>query len=278
VIQSLQKKGKVLDLVADYGQVIVDECHHVSAFSFEQVLKQVKARYVVGLTATPTRRDGHHPIIVMQCGLIRARVDSKALALERPFEHIVFLRETSFRIPGSMAEPTIQELYAALTHDHERNVQITQEILASLANGRSPLILTERTEHLKILSEMLRGSIEHLVVLRGGMGKRQREAVSKQLKSIPRNTERVILATGRHIGEGFDDARLDTLFLALPISWRGTLQQYAGRLHRLQDNKTEVQVYDFVDGHVPMLVRMYRKRLAGYRAMGYSVNEEVVIP
>ena len=278
VIQSLQKKGKVLDLVADYGQVIVDECHHVSAFSFEQVLKQVKARYIVGLTATPTRRDGHHPIIIMQCGPIRARVDSKALALERPFEHIVLLRETSFRIPESMAEPTIQELYAALTHDPERNAQITQDILACLANGRSPLVLTERTEHLKILSEILRDSVENLVILKGGMGKKQREAVSEQLKSIPDNEKRVILATGRHVGEGFDDARLDTLFLALPISWRGTLQQYAGRLHRLQDNKTEVRVYDFVDRHVPMLVRMYRKRLAGYRAMGYSVNEEVVIP
>jgi superfamily II DNA or RNA helicase len=272
VIQSLQRKGEVQDFVTDYGHVIIDECHHVSAFSFEQVLKQVKARYVHGLTATPTRRDGHHPIIIMQCGPIRAKIDSKIVAIERPFKHVVLFKETCFRIPESMEEPTIQELYSAIVNDRERNYQIAEEILASIAEGRSPLVLTERTEHLKILSEMLGDSIKNLMVLKGGMGKRQREAVLDQLKSISDNEERIILATGRHIGEGFDDARLDTLFLAMPISWRGTLQQYVGRLHRLHDNKREVQVYDFVDRQVPVLFRMFNKRLAGYRAIGYSTK------
>lgn len=228
VIQSLQRKGVVQDFVADYGHIIIDECHHVSAFSFEQILKQVKARYIHGLTATPTRRDGHHPIIIMQCGPIRAKIDNKTVALERPFKHIVLLKETFFKIPESMTEPTIQELYSALINNRERNIQITNEILDALTDGRSPLVLTERTEHLRILSEILAESAKHLVILKGGMGKRQREAVLNQLKSIPENEERIILATGRHIGEGFDDARLDTLFLAMPISWRGTLQQYLG--------------------------------------------------
>nr|MBN2277236.1 DEAD/DEAH box helicase [candidate division Zixibacteria bacterium] len=274
VIQSLQRKGEVQNFVADYGHVIIDECHHVSAFSFEQVLKQVKAQYVLGLTATPARRDGHHPIIIMQCGPIRAKIDSKIVALERPFKHVVLLKETCFKIPESMIEPTIQELYSALVNDRERNNQIAEEILASIAEGRSPLVLTERTEHLKILSEMLGDSIKNLMVLKGGMGKRQREAVLDQLKSISDNEEQIILATGRHIGEGFDDARLDTLFLVMPISWRGTLQQYVGRLHRLHDNKREVRVYDFVDRQVPMLFRMFNKRLAGYKAIGYSIGSE----
>jgi len=272
VIQSLQRKGEVKDFVADYGHVIVDECHHVSAFSFEQVLKQVKARYIYGLTATPTRRDGHHPIIIMQCGPIRAKVNSRVVALERPFKHVVLFKETRFKIPESMAGTTIQEIYSALVNDRDRNTQIVNEILASLANGRSPLVLTERTEHLRILAEMLGESAKHLVILKGGMGKRQREAALDQLKSIPDSEERVILATGRHIGEGFDDARLDTLFLAMPISWRGTLQQYVGRLHRLHDNKREVRVYDFVDRQVPVLLRMFNKRLAGYKAIGYSIK------
>jgi len=277
VIQSLQRKGEVLDLVADYGHVIVDECHHISAFSFEQVLKQVKARFVLGLTATPTRRDGHHPIIVMQCGPIRVQVDPKKTALERPFKHAVFSKDTCFKIPENMTEPTIQELYSTLANDCDRNSLIVDEIRACVAEGRSPLVLTERTEHLRVLTEMLGESVKNVIVLKGGMGKRQREAVVDQLKSIPDDEERVIVATGRHIGEGFDDARLDTLFLALPVSWRGTLQQYAGRLHRLHDNKHEVRVYDFVDRQVPVLVRMYRKRLAGYRAIGYSTKGEIII-
>ncbi|MFH1700765.1 MAG: DEAD/DEAH box helicase family protein, partial [Candidatus Zixiibacteriota bacterium] len=278
VIQSLQRKGVVQDFVADYGHIIIDECHHVSAFSFEQILKQVKARYIHGLTATPTRRDGHHPIIIMQCGPIRAKIDNKTVALERPFKHIVLLKETFFKIPESMTEPTIQELYSALINNRERNIQITNEILDALTDGRSPLVLTERTEHLRILSEILAESAKHLVILKGGMGKRQREAVLNQLKSIPENEERIILATGRHIGEGFDDARLDTLFLAMPISWRGTLQQYVGRLHRLHDNKCDVRVYDFVDRQVPVLLRMFNKRLTGYKAIGYSIGSETTSP
>jgi len=204
VIQSLQRKGEVLDLVADYGHVIVDECHHVSAFSFEQVLKQVKARFVLGLTATPTRRDGHHPIIMMQCGPIRVRVDPRKIALKRPFKHAVFFKDTCFEISENMIEPTIQQLYSALANDCDRNSLIVDEIRASVAVGRSPLVLTERTEHLRVLTEMLGESARNIVVLKGGMGKRQREAVVDQLKSIPDDEERIILATGRHIGNTLD--------------------------------------------------------------------------
>ncbi|MCX5659624.1 MAG: DEAD/DEAH box helicase family protein [Planctomycetota bacterium] len=272
IIQSLNRKQVVSDLVANYGHVIVDECHHLSAVSFEQVLRQVKARYVVGLTATPQRKDGHHPIIVMQCGPIRYRVDAKAQALTRPFKHVVIPRLTSFQLPAFQERPEIYEVYAALTADKARNDLIASDLLRAVQTGRSPILLTERTSHLDDFAARLHGHVKHIVILKGGMGAKQRRAVTEQLATIPSNEQRVLLATGRYVGEGFDDARLDTLFLALPISWRGTLQQYVGRLHRIYDAKHEVMVYDYVDGCVAVLAAMYRKRVRGYAAVGYEIT------
>ncbi|MDO9209469.1 MAG: DEAD/DEAH box helicase family protein [Deltaproteobacteria bacterium] len=272
LIQSLNRKGVVKDMVAGYGQVIVDECHHIPAFTFEQVLKQVKAKYVVGLTATPIRKDGHHPIILMQCGPIRFRESAKKQAAARPFEHVVITRYTNFKMAPESAEVKIQDIYAALVLDKHRNELIFNDLLRALEMGRSPLLLTERVEHLEQFAERLKDSAQNVIVLRGGMGSKQRKALADQIKAVPDSKERVIISTGRYIGEGFDDARLDTLFLAMPISWRGTLQQYVGRLHRLHDNKRVVQVYDYVDLHVPTLMRMYKKRLKGYEAIGYSMQ------
>jgi superfamily II DNA or RNA helicase len=153
-----------------------------------------------------------------------------------------------------------------------RNALIVADVLAAVEDGRSPVVLTERTEHLELLAERLRPSIQNVVILRGGMGAKQRTAIAEQLANIPDREPRVLVATGRYLGEGFDDARLDTLFLALPISWRGTLVQYAGRLHRLHDRKKEVIVYDYADLAVRMLARMYERRLRGYRAIGYEIT------
>jgi len=273
VIQSLNRKQVVDDLVANYGHVIVDECHHISAVSFEQVLRQVKARYITGLTATPQRKDGHHPIIVMQCGPIRHRVDARAQALARPFNHFVIPRPTNFRLPPSTEKPEMHELYAALADNKARNDLICVDLMRSVKAGRSPILLTERTSQVEEFASRLTGLVKHIVVLKGGMGAKQRRAIAEQLTSIPDGEERVLLATGRYIGEGFDDARLDTLFLAMPISWRGTLQQYVGRLHRLHDNKREVIVYDYVDGCVPVFFAMYSKRVRGYEAVGYKIQD-----
>ncbi|HEY7305619.1 MAG TPA: DEAD/DEAH box helicase family protein [Bryobacteraceae bacterium] len=274
VIQSLYRKEEVKDFVAEYGQVVVDECHHISAFTFEQVMKQVKARYIVGLTATPTRKDGHHPIIYMQCGPARFSMTARAMAETTPFEHRVLPRYTEFRIAPELADATIQDVYAALVDDTRRNEMIAADLVRALESGRSPLLLTGRTEHLKYFVARLTGAVEHLFVLKGGMGKKQRRITAEELASVPEDERRVILATGSYIGEGFDDARLDTLFLAMPISWKGTLQQYVGRLHRLHDNKRVVRVYDYVDNCVPMLARMYERRLGGYSAIGYIIEEE----
>ena len=272
VIQSLNRQQVVDDLVANYGHVIVDECHHLSAVSFEQVLRQVKARFVTGLTATPQRKDGHHPIIVMQCGPIRHRVNAKEQTLARPFTHTVIPRPTNFQMPPRVDKPEMHDLYAALAGNKARNELIIEDLLACIKAGRSPILLTERTSHVDEFASRITALVKNVVVLKGGMGAKQRRAVAEQLKSIPDGEERVLLATGRYIGEGFDDARLDTLFLALPISWSGTLQQYVGRSHRLHDSKREVIVYDYVDDGEPVLSKMYSKRVRGYEAVGYVIR------
>ena len=276
MVQSLSKQGIVDDIVGQYGYLIVDECHHISAVRFEQVVRQSKARYLTGLSATVTRKDGHHPIIFMQCGPVRHRVDDRKQAEKRPFDHKVILRPTNFRLPPhlqNIASQSIQELYTLLTQDEERNRIITQDVIAALGAGRSPVLLTERRDHLDLLANMLSQYIQNIIVMTGGMGKKQRRQLSERIANIPADQPRLIIATGRYLGEGFDDERLDTLFLALPISWRGTLTQYAGRLHRLNAAKREVIIYDYVDFEVPVLARMYARRRSGYKSIGYEITE-----
>ncbi len=279
LLQSLGRRGQVDELVAGYGQLIVDECHHVPAGTFEQVAKTAHARYVLGLSATPTRKDGHHPILFMQCGPIRFQVDPRKQAEERPFGHRVIVRRTGFTHPQpgpgtapATAVPGIQELYSALAADDGRNSLMVEDVVAAVRSGRSPVVLTERREHLQVLVAALQPHVTNVIALHGGMGAKRRREIAARLVDIPSSEERVLVATGRYLGEGFDDPRLDTLFLALPISWRGTLVQYAGRLHRLDEGKTEVLIYDYADLDVPVLARMHERRLRGYRAMGYEVG------
>ncbi len=274
LIQSLIRKGNVDNCVADYGHLIVDECHHLPARSFEQVARRAKAKFVMGLSATVTRKDGHHPIIFMQCGPVRHHVDAKRQAAVRPFEHTVLVRSTAFR-PAREAQADVRvqfhNLCAELAADEVRNRLICDDIVRSLHEGRSPIVLTERNEHLDRLAVALAPIVRHLVVLRGGMSGKEVRAVTEQLARIPDDEGRILLATGRYVGEGFDDARLDTLFLTLPVSWRGTIAQYAGRLHRLHDRKREVRIYDYADLEVPLLARMFDRRCRGYQAVGYTI-------
>jgi superfamily II DNA or RNA helicase len=274
LIQSLVRNGVVDDRVAEYGHLIVDECHHLSAHSFEQVARRAKARFVAGLSATVIRKDGHHPIVFMQCGPIRYHVDARKQAAARPFEHTVLVRSTAF-FPAQAADTDariqFRKLYDELSADEARNAFICDDVIRSLREGRSPIVLTERNEHLDRLAAALAPIVRHLVVLRGGMSRKELDAVRDRLLGIPADEDRVLLATGRYVGEGFDDARLDTLFLTLPISWRGTIAQYAGRLHRLNDRKRDVQIYDYADLDVPMLARMFDRRCRGYQAIGYQM-------
>jgi superfamily II DNA or RNA helicase len=278
IMQSLASGGEVKEFIRDYGMVIVDECHHVPAFTFEQILKKVHARYIYGLTATPARRDGHHPIIFMHCGPVRYRADARKEALRRPFEHYVIPRFTGFRAPFDRDEKdlSIQELYSGIAGDEWRNQQIIDDVIRANENGRNALVLTERTAHVELLAEKLREKIPDVFTLTGGKGRKETGNVLAGIAATPACGQLTLVPTGSYIGEGFDEPRLDTLFLAMPISWRGTLQQYAGRLHRLFENKKEVQIYDYVDIHVGALEKMYRKRLAGYAAGGYRAKAEGV--
>lgn len=267
VMQSLVRNGKVKELVETYGQVIVDECHHISAVSFEKILKQVRARFVLGLTATPSRRDGHDPIVTMQCGPIRHR--AKSTVAEQTVLQVVPRFYASHA--GNGAEQ-IQTLFNRLCADAHRYRLIAQDISACYNRGRHTVVLTERTEHVDLVAEMLKTSTPNLFVLHGRMGKRQRQEVLDRLGALAEDAPRVLLATGKLLGEGFDHARLDTLILAMPISWKGTLQQYAGRLHRDPARKDSILIYDYIDTVPPQLVRMWEKRKRGYRAMGYEIK------
>ena len=274
LIQSLVHHGEVADLVADYGQIIVDECHHLSAVSFEMVARRSKARFMLGLSATVARKDGHHPIIFMQCGPVRYKADARSQAATREMTHKVIERPTTFSLPEAMtneARIAMPALYAALASDAARNDLIFDDVLRALEDRRSPLVLTERRDHLDYLRDRFSRFVKTIAVLRGGMSAADRKAADAVLH-VPDTDERLILATGRYIGEGFDDARLDTLFLTMPITWKGTLSQYVGRLHRQHTGKSEVRVYDYVDQNVPVLQRMAAKQRAGFRALGYTLE------
>ncbi|MDR1589642.1 MAG: DEAD/DEAH box helicase family protein [Oscillospiraceae bacterium] len=276
IMQSLFDGDEVKELVRNYGMIICDECHHVPAISFERILATANAKYVYGLTATPLRQDGHQPIIFMQCGAIRYRVDAKAQAARREFDHYIIPRFMATRISVSEAgNPTIQEIYASLVNNSQRNTEIVKDVSAAVNAGRSPLVLTERKEHAAVLANLLAESCKSIVLLVGSDSQKQKREKLEALKRIPVSEPLIVVATGKYIGEGFDEPRLDTLFLAMPISWKGTLAQYAGRLHRSFEGKQEVRIYDYVDVHIQVLERMYQKRLRGYAELGYQAKSAV---
>lgn len=271
VMQSLSRKGEVSDTVKNYGQIIVDECHHVSAVSFESLLRSAVARYVVGLTATPIRRDGQQPIIFMQCGPIRHSATRPASA---PHDLSVVPRLLSkpIVVPDGSG---IQDVFRRLADDVERTAKIVSEVELAFSQGRKILVLTERTEHVDALETELKGRVYNLFTLHGRVPKKQRIARMLDLDSLPPDAPRVLVATGKLVGEGFDHPALDTLVLAMPISWKGILQQYAGRLHRAHADKADVRVIDFVDAGNVALMRMWDKRQAGYKAMGYRMADSL---
>lgn len=273
--QSLYKKDNLEELVKDYGLVIVDECHHAAAFSFEKVLKAVKSKYVYGLTATPTRKDGWHKIIYMQCGDIRVRVSNKELKQNKEMEHTVIVKKTNYKyIPTEEKEKIqISEILNDMCHNVFRNNMIIEDIKKVIIEGRIPIVLTERVEHLKILKDNLEELNVPVVIYKGNMGKKKSKEIQDILEESDNNNKpRIILATSSSIGEGFDDSRLDTLFLTMPVSWKGRIIQYVGRLHREHEDKEKVIVYDYLD-NMNVLEKMYNRRLKGYKIAGYEIIE-----
>ena len=269
LIQSCLDENGVKPFVQDYGMVIVDECHHVSSITFENVLKYIKAHTVYGLTATPIRKDGQQPIIFMQCGPIRFSADAKSQITKQSFDRYLIPRFTSYR---SITEDrqTITAMYQSLSEDTVRNNLIVNDICKVVGSGRTPIILTNRTSHVTLLAEKLKTTIPNVITLTGSDTTKDKREALQRLQTISPSEPLVIVATGKYVGEGFDYPRLDTLFLALPISWKGLVAQYAGRLHRENEGKKDVRIYDYIDIHEPVCDSMYRKRLKGYASIGYK--------
>lgn len=263
-----KKDNTVNEIVQDYGQIIIDECHHISAPSFEMVLNEVRAKYVLGLTATPYRQDGHQKIIFMIAGPIRHNV--KPTHSDR-FEQKVIVKQLNHQPPtkiiGQDIRPKISDVYHWIMENEARSALIVSDVIAQISLGKNPLVLTERRQHAEYLHKLMTEDGINSVVLRGAMGAKELKLANEKLSDA-----QVVVATGKYIGEGFDLPRLDTLFLAMPVSWKGSLAQYAGRIHRESEGKEQVTIYDYVDASVPMLKRMFKKREKGYKTMGYTID------
>jgi len=273
MLQSLTRHEEPAELLAPYGHVVVDECHHVPAVSIERLLRQVPARYLTGLTATPRRRDGHHPIIEMQCGPVRHTLVAHDDVGPAP-RRVVIERRTAFDSAVLPKDAGVQEVFGAIAADEARTRAIVEDVVAQVADGRFPLVLTERRDHLEMLAGLLEPVVPALVKLHGGIGIRARRQAQEILAS---DRQRVVLATGRYIGEGFDEPRLDTLVLAMPVAWNGLVTQYTGRLHRHHHAKHEIRIIDYVDREVPVLRRMYAKRRRAYARLGYRMQGELLM-
>jgi len=274
LMQSCLTDEGIKPFVRQYGMVIVDECHHVSAVNFEQILKSVPAQYVYGLTATPIRKDGHQPIIFMQCGPIRYSADAKSQLAKQTFKRWLVPRFTGYR-HLSEETPTYAQIVQSLAMDEHRNALIVEDVCKALAERRTPIVLTTLTSHVGLLGQQLSACCSHVITLVGSESMKAKKEKMEQLTALPQKEPLVIVATGRYVGEGFDYPRLDTLFLVSPVSWKSIVAQYAGRLHREYPGKTDVRIYDYIDIRLPLCERMYQRRLRGYAAIGYQLMEKV---
>ena len=270
LIQSCLEDNGVKSFVRNYGMLIVDECHHVSAVNFERILKYANASYVYGLTATAIRKDGHQPIIFMQCGPIRYSADAKTQIASQTFTRLLVPRFTSYR-ELTDDRSTYARMIQKMAEDENRNNLIIDDVRKALMEGRSPIVLTSLTAHVETLANALALHCKNIITLIGSESAREKRQKMKLLQSISPTEPLAIVATGKYVGEGFDYPRLDTLFLALPVSWKGIIAQYAGRLHREYLDKKEVRIYDYIDIRVPMCDVMYKRRLRGYASVGYQI-------
>jgi superfamily II DNA or RNA helicase len=278
MVQTLARRADIREFLRPYGHIIVDECHHVPAVSVDGVLSAASARFITGLTATPYRRDGHQPIITMQCGPVRHTARAETCRQAGVHHRRQVRRETSFSHDDLPPEPSIQDIYGAIATDPNRLNLVVSDVRDLLEQRRALIVLTERREHLDRLADELSGDVQDVAILHGGVKPKARRLALAQLAELPDDEPRLVLATGRYIGEGFDDPRLDTLLLTMPIAWKGTVIQYAGRLHRSHPAKRDIRIYDYVDSNVPVLRRMFAKRLRTYTDMGYTTNDQLAVP
>lgn len=270
MISSLGKKGDINDMVKNYGMVIMDECHHGASQTAEEVLNEVNARYVYGLTATPKRDDGQEKKIFMQFGPVRYRYTARDRAQKQGIGHFVYPRFTHLtHVDGAAMK--INDANRLVIQSRPRNQQIIDDVTDCLAKKRTPLVLTKSREHAAFLHEHLQDKTDHIFLLHGGRSEKESSLIRQQMKAVPEDETIVLVATGQYIGEGFNYPRLDTMMLAMPVAWQGNVEQYSGRLHRDYEAKKDVIIYDYVDAHIKVLEGMYHKRLRTYKKMGYEI-------
>jgi len=268
MIQSLSNRTDIEQIFDNYGLIVVDECHHVPAVSFENVIKKAPIRHILGLTATPYRRDGLQDIITMQCGPIRHKISSQQASREHDLDLRLIVRETSFEYPNG-GEVQIQEIFRELIQDADRTSNICTDVLEALEEGRRILILSEWREHCRLLAAELTRMGKTSFVLDGSLKKSARDQIFASIREMPPEKDLLVVATGNYIGEGFDCPQIDTLFLTFPVSFRGRIVQYVGRLMRQWEGRVEVRVYDYADINVSVLKRMHDRRQRTYFDLGF---------
>lgn len=271
MIPSLGKNDEINPLVKNYGMIIMDECHHGASSTAMGVLREVNAKYVYGLTATPKRDDGQEQKIFMYLGPIRYRYTAKDRARQQQIAHYIIPRFTRL-IDVNAKSMKINDAYKAVRTSEIRNQQIINDVTMCLKNGRTPLVLTKFKDHAAYLYEHLKNAADHVFLLQGGVSTKRQDLLRKEMKLVPAEKSIILVAIGQYIGEGFNYPRLDTMMLTIPIAWQGNVEQYAGRLHRDYDGKNEVVIYDYVDSHIRVLEKMYHKRLRAYKKMGYDLR------
>ncbi len=275
-IKTLWNKGEVNEITKNYGMIIIDECHHLAAYTYEQAINSVNSKYVYGFTATPNREDGHSPIVKMQCGDIRYEVDFKKFNENLGIPMIVKVKETYLKFVDPLINDyTINEINKLITKDMDRSEMIFNDVKEEYDKGKNILILTERIEHLEYLSSRMQKITNNIFVYKGGLGKKVLKKYDESnQKVLNKNENKIILATGSYIGEGFDDSSLDVLFLTMPISGITKVTQYTGRLHRRNDKKKEIIIYDYVDKNFKQTRNMFEKRKKTYEKLGYEIIDE----
>ena len=272
IFSSLGKGEEINPMLAQYGMVIMDECHHGAAQTVEDVVGSAKAKYVYGLTATPKREDGLEKKVFMQFGPIRFRYTAKERAEKQGIDHFVYPR---FTMLVSTANLKVMEANRAVIECESRNEQIIADVENCIQNGRTPLVLTKYKEHAELLYQRLQGKADHVYLLQGGGSRKAKDKMRIQMRAISDAESIVLVAIDKYIGEGFNFPRLDTMMLTMPAAAEGNIEQFAGRLHRDYETKKEVIIYDYVDSHIRVLEKMYHKRLRTYKKIGYEICNNI---
>ena len=276
MIGSLGKEDDINSMVRDYGMIIVDECHHAAATTFENVLRASAAKYVYGMSATVKRGDKQERKLLMQLGPIRHRYTAKERAMKQGIGHYIYPRFTRMVDLSPSEDKHISELYRLIVDSELRNMQIVADAVDCVKKGRTPVVMTKYREHAENLYGLLQGAADHVFLLQGGKSLKARAELREKMAAVSRDESMIMVAIGQYIGEGFNYPRLDTMLLAMPISFEGNIEQYAGRLNRDYEGKKDVIIFDYIDQHIPVLERMYHRRLRTYKKIGFEVCAEVM--